>query len=107
MILEIATIDIKDGLADEFEAAVSKATPIFRRAKGCRGVTLERSIESPLSYRLLVRWDTIENHTVDFQKSSDFAEWRKLVAHCFAVLPTVEHTRCALTLDIDRSAGSR
>jgi heme-degrading monooxygenase HmoA len=106
MILEIATIDIKDGLADEFEAAVSKAEPIFRRAKGCRSVALERSIESPQTYRLLVRWDTVENHTVDFQQSSDFTEWRRLVGHCFAVLPKVEHTRCALTLDIDRSVGA-
>lgn len=101
MVLEIATIDIKDGLADEFEAAVSRAAPIFRRAKGCRSVDLERSIENPLSYRLLVRWDTVENHVDDFQKSSDFAEWRKLVAHCFAVIPQVEHTRSAVTLDID------
>lgn len=101
MILEIATIDIKEGLAEEFEAAVGKAAPIFRRARGCRGVALERSIEKPLSYRLLVRWDTVENHMVDFQKSDDFIEWRKLVAHCFALTPQVEHTVRALTVELD------
>ena len=29
------------------------------------------------------RWETVENHTVDFRGSADFAEWRKLVGHCF------------------------
>lgn len=101
MILEIAKIDIKDGLAEEFEAAVGKAASIFRRAKGCRGLALERSIEKPLSYRLLVRWDTVDNHMVDFQKSSDFVEWRKLVAHCFAAIPEVEHTTRAVTVKLD------
>ncbi len=101
MILEIAKIDIKEGLTEEFESAVSKAAPIFKRAKGCRGVALERSIEKPLRYRLLVRWDTVENHTVDFQKSADFMEWRKLVGHCFAATPEVEHTTRAVAFDLD------
>jgi len=33
----------------------------------------------------------VENHTVDFRNSSDFQEWRKLVGHCFASPPEVEH----------------
>jgi hypothetical protein len=33
----------------------------------------------------------VENHTVDFRGSPDFAEWRKLVGHCFASPPEVEH----------------
>jgi len=91
MITEIAQIDVKDGLAAEFEAGVAKAVPIFPRAKGCGGVELKRSIEKPLRYRLFVRWATVENHTVDFRGSPDFAEWRKLVGHCFAGTPEVEH----------------
>lgn len=102
MILEIAQIDIKDGLADEFETAVRKAAPLFKRAKGCRSVALERSIENPLRYCLLVQWDTLENHIIDFQKSTDFQEWRKLVGHCFAEIPEVEHTRQALVFDMSK-----
>ena len=101
MILEIAQIEVKDGLDREFEAAVDKAEPIFRRAKGCRGVVLERSIEFPQRYRLLVRWDTVENHTVDFQKSPDFLEWRRLVGGCFASTPTVEHTTRRLEMTLN------
>ena len=93
MILEIAQIDVKPGMEDEFEAGVSKAVPIFRRAKGCKGMELMRSIEHPSRYRLVVKWDTVENHTVDFRGSADFPEWRKLVGHCFAQAPQVEHVR--------------
>jgi quinol monooxygenase YgiN len=96
MITEIAQIDIKPGLEAEFEAGVQKAAPIFRRAKGCHGMELVRSIEKPGRYRLLVRWASVENHTADFRNSPDFQEWRKLVGHCFAAPPDVEHVREAV-----------
>ena len=38
-------------------------------------------------------WETVENHTVDFRGSPDFQEWRKLVGHCFASPPEVEHVQ--------------
>jgi heme-degrading monooxygenase HmoA len=93
MILEIAQVDVKPGLEPEFEANVAKAAPLFKRAKGCKGLALERSVEKPGRYRLLVRWETLENHTIDFRSSEDFKEWRRLVGHCFAETPYVEHTR--------------
>jgi heme-degrading monooxygenase HmoA len=93
MILEIAQIDVKAGMEEEFEAGVAKAAPVFKRAKGCSGMALQRSVERPLRYRLFVKWETVENHTVDFRGSPDFAEWRKLVGHCFAAVPEVEHVR--------------
>jgi heme-degrading monooxygenase HmoA len=91
MILEIAQIDVKPGMEAEFENGVGAAAPLFQRAKGCSGMTLQRSHEKPQRYRLFVQWATLENHTVDFRESADFPEWRKLVAHCFAAPPEVEH----------------
>jgi heme-degrading monooxygenase HmoA len=91
MITEIAQIEIKPGMEAEFEAGVGKAAPVFKRAKGCQGMNLQRSHEKPQRYRLFVKWDTLENHTVDFRGSADFQEWRKLVGHCFASPPEVEH----------------
>jgi quinol monooxygenase YgiN len=91
MITEIAQIDVKPGMEAEFEDGVRKAAPIFQRAKGCHGLDLVRSIEKPSRYRLLVKWETVETHTVDFRGSPDFAQWRKLVGHCFAAPPEVEH----------------
>jgi len=91
MITEIAQIDVKPGTEAEFENGVKQAVPIFKRAKGCRSMELRRSTEKPSRYRLFVGWDTVEHHTVDFRGSADFAEWRKLVGHCFASPPEVEH----------------
>jgi len=91
MVTEIAQIDIKPGMEAEFESGVQKAAPLFKRAKGCRSMDLQRSIEKPARFRLFVGWETVENHTNDFRGSADFQEWRKLVAHCFASPPEVEH----------------
>jgi quinol monooxygenase YgiN len=93
MVTEIAQIDVKPGAEQEFEAGVAKAAPLFRRAKGCHGLSLQRGVEKPSRYRLMVQWDTVENHTVDFRGSADFQEWRKLVGHCFASAPEVEHVQ--------------
>lgn len=96
MILEIAQITVKQGLEAEFEAGVTKATPLFVRAKGCRSLALQRSIEHPNRYRLFVGWERLENHTVDFRESADFQAWRQLVSHCFDGPPEVEHTELAV-----------
>ncbi len=93
MILEIAQIEIKPGQEAEFEAGAAKAAPLFKRAKGCRSFSLQRGIENPSRYRLLIEWDTVENHTKDFYGSADWQEWRKLVAHCFASPPNAEHMK--------------
>jgi heme-degrading monooxygenase HmoA len=93
MFLEIAQIDIKPGMEAEFEAGVGNAAPLFQRAKGCRSFSLQRGIENPSRYRLLIAWDTVENHTKDFYGSADWQQWRKLVAHYFAAPPEAEHVR--------------
>ncbi|MDU6242457.1 MAG: antibiotic biosynthesis monooxygenase, partial [Bradyrhizobium sp.] len=47
--------------------------------------------------RLMVKWETLENHTVDFRGSENFTEWRGLVGPYFAAPPDVEHTETVLT----------
>ncbi|MGY2052001.1 antibiotic biosynthesis monooxygenase family protein [Methylobacterium sp. JK268] len=93
MVLEIAQIEVKPGHEAAFEDGVAEATALFRRAKGCRGMELHRSIETPTRYRLMVKWETLENHTVDFRGSPDFQAWRALVSDHFAAPPAVEHTQ--------------
>ena len=95
MIIEIAQFDVKPGMENAFEAGVRAALPIFKRAKGCGGLQMLRSIEKPNRYRLLLKWDTVENHTIDFRGSSDYQDFRTLVAHCYPVPPEVEHTEDA------------
>jgi heme-degrading monooxygenase HmoA len=91
MVLESAELLIKAGMEEEFEAAVREATPLFRRARGCEGMQVQRGIENPRAYRLLVRWQTVEDHNVHFRGSDDFQEWRRLVGHCFDGAPSVSH----------------
>ena len=96
MVLEVAQIEVKAGSEADFEAGVAKSTDLFKRAKGCTSMRLERSIENPSLYFLVVGWETVENHTVDFRTSPDFQEWRKNVGHCFASPPAVRHTKKAV-----------
>ena len=93
MVLEIAEIEIKPGLEAEFEQAVGKAAAVFKRAKGCRSMRLQRCVERPSVYLLFVDWETIDNHMIDFRPSADIQEGRKLAGHCFAGTPKVEHMR--------------
>src|ERR1700761_6866204 len=91
MILEIAQIAVKAGMEAEFEAGVAAAVPLFRRATGCISMELVRSVELPSRYRLLVGWERLENHTVDFRGSDDFQTWRAQVSPFFDGSPEMEH----------------
>jgi heme-degrading monooxygenase HmoA len=93
MYLEIAAIEISAGQESPFEAAVAEAAPLFLRAKGCQGMQLQRSVEKPSHYRLVVKWETVEDHMVHFRQSEDFQTWRRLAGGHFASSPVVEHTR--------------
>lgn len=92
MILEITEIDIKAGRGQEFETAVAACESLFQRAKGWHGLELHRSREITDRYYLLVKWDTVENHTVDFWQSADFQQWRSQVGDFFLSKPVVQHT---------------
>ena len=97
MVTEIAQIDVKPGMESEFEAGVGKARAVFGRARGFKSLALHRSIEKPQRYRLMIQWETLENHTVDFRGSDNWKAWRELVSHCFAGTPEVEHTNTVVT----------
>lgn len=96
MIHEIAQITIKPGMEAQFEAGVAKAKPLFLRSRGCHGVNLQRSIEQPSHYTLVVAWETVEDHMVHFRESDEFQEWRKLVSDSFAAPPAVHHVNTVL-----------
>ena len=48
-------------------------------------------MEDECKYILLVNWQKLENHTVDFRNSSAYLEWKKLLHHYYDPFPTVEH----------------
>jgi heme-degrading monooxygenase HmoA len=91
MIYEIAEITIKAGTQAAFEAAVGEAVPLFQRAKGCLSMRLEHGIESSEDYRLVIGWDSVDDHLIGFRESADFQQWRALAGPFFAGPPKVEH----------------
>lgn len=91
MIYEIARIKVKEGHEQQFEAAVAEATPLFKTAQGCVSLKLQRGIESPEEYQLIVGWQTLENHTIDFRESEKFQAWRALAGPHFSEPPRVIH----------------
>ena len=97
MILEVADIRILPDREAEFEAALQVALDtIFPKAQGFLGHEVQHSIESPNRYLLLLRWESLEDHTVHFRGSALFTEWRRLVSGFFEQPPFVEHcTRIA------------
>lgn len=96
MILEIADIRIQPGQQAEFTAAIRHGVEaVVSRAKGFRGYKVQHGIESPERFVLMISWDTLENHTVDFREGPLFAQWRAIVGPYFAAPPAVEHFRLA------------
>ncbi|MFM7425817.1 MAG: antibiotic biosynthesis monooxygenase family protein [Elainella sp.] len=91
MILEVATLDIKPGQAAEFEAAFQIAGLIISAMPGYISHQLQRCLERPDRYILLVQWQTLESHTLGFRQSSQYQEWRILLHHFYDPFPTVEH----------------
>ncbi len=92
MILEIADIRIAPGSNAAFEAAVRHgAETVIASAKGFRGYKVNRGVESPERYVLMVYWDTLEDHTVGFRGGPLFSQWRAIVGPFFAAPPVVEH----------------
>jgi heme-degrading monooxygenase HmoA len=92
MILEIADIRIQPGQQAAFDEAIERGLQtIISKAKGFRGYRVNKGIESPERYVLMVFWDTLESHTVDFRQGPAFTAWRAIVGPFFAQPPQVEH----------------
>jgi heme-degrading monooxygenase HmoA len=90
-ILEVAILDIKTGLTEEFEAAFTTASKIISAMPGYIAHELQRCVETPDRYILLVRWAKLEDHTVGFRGSPEYQQWRSLLHHFYDPFPTVEH----------------
>lgn len=92
MILELADFRIQPGQQEAFNAVIQRGIDdIISRSKGFRGYKLNNGIESPERYVLMIFWETLENHIVDFRESPAFTAWRALVGPYFTAPPQVEH----------------
>jgi heme-degrading monooxygenase HmoA len=91
MILEAAVLNIREGLDNEFENAFRVASRIITAMPGYVTHELHRCIEAKGKYLLLVKWITLEDHTVGFRGSREYQEWKRLLHHFYEPFPAVEH----------------
>lgn len=92
MILEIADIRIHPGQQAAFDEAIRRGLDtVIAQAPGYRGYRVNKGIETPERYVLMIFWDTLEAHTVGFRGGPLFPQWRAIVGPYFAQAPVVEH----------------
>ncbi|MBF7731083.1 antibiotic biosynthesis monooxygenase family protein [Pseudomonas sp. N040] len=91
MILEVAMLQIKPGQTVQFERAFAQAQAIIAGMPGYLAHQLQRCLEAPDKYLLLVNWQRLEDHTIGFRQSPQYQEWRQLLHHFYEPFPTVEH----------------
>jgi heme-degrading monooxygenase HmoA len=91
MILEVATLQIRSGMAADFEAAFRSAQSIIAATPGYLSHALQRCLEHPDQYVLLVQWQSVEAHEKGFRQSTGYAEWKRLLHHFYDPFPTVLH----------------
>jgi heme-degrading monooxygenase HmoA len=93
MIVEHAVFTVAEADAEKFEAAYEQARKLLEQTEGLSWTRMHRGVERPESYLLLVGWESLEAHTVNFRESELFPRWRALIGPYFAADPQVEHYR--------------
>lgn len=91
MVLEVAMLNIRPGSESAFEAAFQKASSIISSMPGFVSHQLQRCIEMPNRYVLLVHWTSLEAHTIGFRGSPEYQDWKRLLHHFYHPFPIVEH----------------
>ena len=52
---------------------------------------VNKGLESPKRYLMMIFWETLEDHTVHFREGPLFPQWRAIVGPYFVEAPKVEH----------------
>jgi heme-degrading monooxygenase HmoA len=91
MILEAVYLHIKTGQTAAFESAFQEASTLIRTMPGYVNHELHHALEDDHLYLLLVRWATLEDHTIGFRGSAEYQTWKGLLHHFYDPFPTVWH----------------
>ena len=97
MILEVAVLNVRLGMGGAFEEAFRQASSIISAMPGYISHQLQRCIEVPNRYVLLVNWETLEAHTVGFRGSPEYQDWKRMLHHFYDPFPIVEHYESVLS----------
>lgn len=97
MILEHAVLDVVPGQETDFEWAFGEARELISASPGFLGLELLRCLETPSRYLLLVRWESVEAHTVGFRQGPSYPRWSSLLHKYYSPFPLVQHYSSALS----------
>jgi len=97
VITEHALLEVVPGREEEFSAAMASASQIIAASPGFVSLRVERCIERPSCFLLLVEWQRLEDHTEGFRGSAAYEEWRAALHHFYEPFPVVEHFEPVIT----------
>ncbi|MBA1276041.1 antibiotic biosynthesis monooxygenase family protein [Stutzerimonas azotifigens] len=91
MIYEIAVLPVHKEHIEAFRSAFAEVAPLLSRAKGYAGHLLAQCIETPELFNLIVRWQSLEDHTPGFEASEDHRLFMVGLEAYFSEEPKVYH----------------
>ena len=97
MITEHALLEVVPGREHEFVTAMERAKSIIAASPGFHSLRVERCLERPNCFLLLVQWESLEDHTQGFRGSQAYDAWRAALHHFYDPFPVVEHFEAVVT----------
>jgi heme-degrading monooxygenase HmoA len=97
VITEHAVLEVIPGQEQAFVDAMGTAKALIAASPGFVSLRVERCIECPSCFLLLVEWETLEDHTEGFRGSAAYEEWRAALHHFYDPFPVVEHFEAVVT----------
>lgn len=97
MITEHTLLEVVPGQEEAFLAAMDKAKALIGASPGFVSLRVERGVERPGCFLLLVEWERLEDHTEGFRGSAAYQEWRAALHHFYDPFPVVEHFAAVVT----------
>jgi quinol monooxygenase YgiN len=90
MVVEIATLFVKDEAENDFTSGFAEAAEILQRQPGCRGLRWGKRVEPDLAFVLEVTWDQIEDH-FKFRETEVYKTFGGLFRDYLSKPPEVVH----------------
>lgn len=91
MVYEIALLPVHKEQIEQFKSAFAEVSHLLKRAKGYGGHLLAKGIETPELFNLIVRWESLEDHTPGFEASEDHRMFMLGLEEYFSEEPKVYH----------------
>lgn len=90
MVIEIATLFVKDEAESDFLSSFDEAAKILKSQTGCKGLRWGKCVEPELAFILEVEWNRIEDH-FSFRETEDYKSFGGFFREYLSKPPEVVH----------------